>query len=167
MGDLTGKTLGRYQIQERLGQGGMAEVYKAYQPQLDRYVAVKVLHSFLLDQESSRRRFQREARAVAALRHPHIVQVIDFDVAGDVYFMVMELIEGSTLKRVEDDLAARQTRLPLARVATIITAIGGALGYAHSQGLIHRDVKPQNIMFTATDQALLTDFGIAKIVSGA
>src|SRR5690349_1066278 len=148
MGDLIGTTLGRYQIQERLGQGGMAEVYRAYQPTLDRYVAVKVLHAFLLDQESSRRRFQREARAVAALRHPHIVQVIDFDVVSDLYFMVMELIEGPTLKRVEDDLGAGRTRLPLARVGTIVAAIGGALGYAHSQGLIHRDVKPQNIMFT-------------------
>src|SRR5215211_7854186 len=113
MGNLTGTTLGRYQIQERLGQGGMAEVYKAYQPSLDRYVAVKVLHSFLLEHEVSRRRFQREARAVAALRHPHIVQVIDFDVAADLYFMVMELIEGPTLKQVIADHTRAGTRLPL------------------------------------------------------
>src|SRR6476619_6538268 len=91
MGDLVGKTLGRYQLQERIGQGGMAEVYKAYQVALDRYVAVKILHSFLMEQEGRQERFQREARAVAALRHPNIVQVIDYDISGDIYFMVMEL----------------------------------------------------------------------------
>ena len=167
MGNLTGTTLGRYQIQERLGQGGMAEVYKAYQPALDRYVAVKVLHSFLLEHEVSRRRFQREARAVAALRHPHIVQVIDFDAADDLYFMVMELIEGPTLKQVVADQTRAGALLPLARVGAIIVAIGGALGYAHEQGIIHRDIKPQNIMFSANGQPLLTDFGIARILSSA
>ncbi len=167
MGDLTGQMLGRYEIHERLGHGGMAEVYKAYQPSLDRAVAVKVLHTFLLEQADSRARFAREARAVAALRHPHIVQVIDFDVVGDIYFMVMELIEGPTLRQMIDQQAGMGTRLPLDQVGTIITAIGGALDYAHEQGLIHRDVKPQNIMFTASGQPLLTDFGIAKLLSGA
>ena len=100
MGDLTGHMLGRYEIQDRLGQGGMAEVYRAYQPTLDRHVAIKVLHAFLLEQADSRARFAREARAVAALRHPNIVQVIDFDVIGDLYFMVMELIAGPTLRQV-------------------------------------------------------------------
>ncbi|HUS15481.1 MAG TPA: protein kinase [Chloroflexia bacterium] len=166
MGDLTGKTLGRYRIMERIGRGGMAEVYKGYQPSLDRYVAVKVLHSFLLEEEDSRERFSREARAVAALRHPNIVQVFDFDEQDGIYFMVMEFIDGPNLKTVLQDHAKSGTRLPLERVQEIVRGIGGALGYAHRQGMIHRDVKPHNIMFTAAGEPLLTDFGIAKIVSG-
>src|SRR5215210_4875965 len=105
MGDLTGKTLGRYRILERVGRGGMAEVYKGYQPSLDRYVAIKVLHPFLLEEDGSRERFQREARAVATLRHPNIVQVFDFDTEGDDYFMVMEYIDGPNLKTVLQDEA--------------------------------------------------------------
>lgn len=167
MADLTGKTLGRYRILERIGRGGMAEVYKGYQPSLDRYVAVKVLHAFLLEEADGRDRFRREARAVAALRHPNIIQVFDFDDEGDVYFMVMEFIQGPNLKTVLQEHAAGGTRLSLARIEEIVTAIGGALAYAHHQGMIHRDVKPHNIMFTAEGQPLLTDFGIAKIVSGS
>src|SRR3712207_4342194 len=98
MADLTGRTLGRFRILERIGRGGMAEVYKGYQPSLDRYVAVKVLHPFLLEEEGSRERFQREARAVAALRHPHIVQVLDYDEQDGIFFMVMELVAGPNLK---------------------------------------------------------------------
>src|SRR5690348_14823790 len=94
MSDLIGKTLGHYEILERIGQGGMAEVYKGYQRLLDRYVAVKVLHAFMLTEVGSQERFQREARAVAALRHPNIVQVFDFDVANNIYFMIMEFIDG-------------------------------------------------------------------------
>src|SRR5260221_5140729 len=96
--DLTGKTLGRYQIMERLGRGGMADVYRAYQPSMDRYVAVKVMHGHLTEDESFITRFKREAQSVGTLRHPNIVQVIDFDIEGDQYFMVMEYIKGDTLK---------------------------------------------------------------------
>ncbi|MDQ2805818.1 MAG: protein kinase [Chloroflexota bacterium] len=167
MSELTGKTLGRYRVLERIGRGGMAEVYKAYQPSLDRHVAIKVLHSFLLEDEGSRERFSREARAVAALRHPHIVQVFDFDSEGDEYFMVMEYIDGPNLKARLNDLGRTGRRLSLDEIGGLINAIGGALGYAHRQGMIHRDVKPHNIMFTRDGQALLTDFGIAKIVSGS
>jgi serine/threonine protein kinase/tetratricopeptide (TPR) repeat protein len=167
MSDLTGKTLGRYRILERIGRGGMAEVYKGYQPSLDRYVAVKVLHPFLLEEEGSRERFEREARAVATLRHPNIVQVFDFDEQDGTYFMVMEFIAGPNLKGILQDQARRGTRLSLARSGEIVTGIGGALAYAHRQGMIHRDVKPHNIMFTAEGQPLLTDFGIAKIAGGA
>jgi len=167
MTGLTGKTLGRYRVLERIGRGGMAEVYKAYQPALDRHVAIKVLHSFLLEEADSRDRFSREARAVATLRHPHIVQVFDFDNEGDEYFMVMEYIDGPNLKARLNDLGRTSSRLSLDEIGAIISAIGGALGYAHRQGMIHRDVKPHNIMFTSDGQALLTDFGIAKIVSGS
>ncbi|HMA35162.1 MAG TPA: protein kinase, partial [Chloroflexia bacterium] len=136
MGDLTGKTLGRYRILERLGRGGMAEVYKGYQPALDRTVAVKVLHAFLLIETGSRERFQREAQAVATLHHPNIVQVFDYDVEGDIYFMVMEFIAGPNLKQILEESAKAGTRLSLERSAEIITAIGGALAYAHRHGLI-------------------------------
>ncbi|HUS16668.1 MAG TPA: protein kinase, partial [Chloroflexia bacterium] len=162
MDNLVGKTLGRYRVLERIGRGGMAEVYKGFQPALDRHVAIKVLHPFLLDEAGAPARFQQEAKAVAALRHPHIVQVFDFDEQDGVYFMVMEYIAGPNLKRILQDEAAQQRRLPLTRVGEVISGIGGALGYAHEQGMIHRDVKPHNIMFTAAGHALLTDFGIAK-----
>src|SRR5690349_21005654 len=142
MGKLTGTTLGRYRVEEQLGQGGMAEVYKAYHTALDRYVAVKVLHAFQQQDASGRARFQREARAVATLRHPHIVQVLDFDVVDDLYFMVMEFVDGPNLKAVLQDHAAAGARLPLDRVVEIITAIGEALSYAHNRGIIHRDIKP-------------------------
>jgi serine/threonine-protein kinase len=165
MSDLIGKTLGRYRLVERIGQGGMAEVYKAFQPALDRYVAVKVLHPFLLEEDGARERFSREARAVASLRHPNIVQVFDYDNEGEIYFMVMEFIDGPNLKQVLLQQAQQGKRLDMARIDEIITAIGGALAYAHGMGMVHRDVKPQNIMFTAKGQPLLTDFGIAKIVN--
>ncbi len=106
MADLTGKTLGKYRLVERLGRGGMAEVYKAYQPSLDRYVAVKLMHAYLAEDEGFVGRFQREAKAIASLRHPHIVEVYDFDVESDVYYMVQEYIEGGTLK-----VRLRPTRL--------------------------------------------------------
>lgn len=167
MGDLTGMTFGRYQILERVGRGGMAEVYKAYQPSLDRHVAIKVLHPFLLEEAGSGERFQREARAVAALRHPHILQVFDFDEQNGTYFMVMEYIGGPNLKAVLQQQIEHQALLPLERVGAIITGVGGALDYAHQQDMVHRDVKPHNIMFTEQGHPLLTDFGIAKIVSGA
>ena len=166
MQNLTGKSLGRYRILQRVGRGGMAEVYQAYQPSLDRHVAVKVLHPFLLEEDGARERFQREARAVAALRHPNIVQVFDYDNEGDVYFMVMEFIDGPNLKAVLQEHATQGARLAPEQVVEIINGIGGALAYAHRQGMIHRDVKPQNIMFTREGQPLLTDFGIAKIVGG-
>jgi serine/threonine protein kinase len=166
MTNLTGKTLGRYHILDRIGQGGMAEVYKAYQPSLDRYVAIKALHAFLLDREGSLEKFQQEARAVAGLRHSNIVQVFDFDNVDSMCFMVMEFLDGPTLKAVLEEEAQQGVRMPYERVAEIITAVGGALGYAHKWGMIHRDVKPQNIMFTAGGQPMLTDFGIAKILSG-
>src|SRR5690606_12887329 len=96
--NLIGQTVGKYQIVAPLGQGGMAHVYKAYQPNLDRYVAIKVLHSHLLDQEHFVNRFEQEASLIARLRHPHIVQVYDSDVHDELYYIVMEYIEGPTLK---------------------------------------------------------------------
>ncbi len=161
-----GKTIGKYQIVEMLGRGGMAEVFKGYQPGLDRYVAVKLMHSFLADDEGFLGRFQREARAVASLRHPNIVQVYDFDVADGVYYMVMEFIDGGTLKDVLQELAAQNRTMPLSEAVRITRGIASALAYAHQRDMVHRDVKPANVMMNRDRTPILTDFGIAKILSG-
>ncbi len=108
---LEGQNLGKYRILEPLGRGGMAQVYKAYHPLLDRYVAIKVLRSDLVEDAEFLVRFRREARAVAALRHPHIVQIFDFDAQDDLYYMVMELLEGDTLKAHLSAMRVRGERL--------------------------------------------------------
>lgn len=167
---LIGETLGgRYRVEEHLGRGGMAEVYKAYQSGLDRYVAVKVLHRFLADEENFLARFQREAKAVAALRHSNIVRVYDFayDEERDLYYMVMEYIDGPSLKERLEELAERGEQLALGEAVAITSALGEALAYAHRRGMVHRDVKPANVMFTGEGQVVLTDFGIAKMVNVA
>jgi serine/threonine protein kinase len=163
---LEGKTLGKYRILEPLGRGGMAQVFRAYHPQLDRYVAVKVLRSDLVDEEEFLARFRREARAVAALRHPNIVQIFDFDVENDLYYMVMELLEGDTLKAYLNSLRVHGERLSLGDLVRIFSDVLAGLAYAHSEGIIHRDLKPANIMLTRHGQAVLTDFGIAQIIGG-
>jgi serine/threonine-protein kinase len=166
---LEGRNLGKYRVLEPLGRGGMARVYRAYHPQLDRYVAIKVLRSDLVDGQepgdgSWRARFQREARAVAALRHPNVVQVFDFDAQDGVYYMVMELLEGDTLRTRLNDYRVREQHMPLGEVARILLDVLEGLDYAHSEGMIHRDVKPANILLSRRGQAVLTDFGIAQIV---
>ena len=163
---LEGQSLGKYRILEPLGRGGMAQVYKAYHAQLDRYVAVKILRSDLVEEEEFLARFRREARAVAALRHPNIVQIFDFDVQNDLYYMVMELLEGDTLKAYLNSLRVHAEKLPLGEVVRIFTDVLSGLAYAHREGITHRDLKPANIMLTRRGQAVLTDFGIAQIVGG-
>ncbi len=165
MADLTGKTLGNYRVVEQIGRGGMAAVYKAYQPALERYVALKVIHEQLAaDDEQFLKRFQREAKAVATLRHPNIVQVFDFGTQGDVSYMVMEYLDGASLKAELNALAERSEVMPLKEVVRIFEAVAAALDYAHGQGMVHRDIKPANIMLTTKGGVILTDFGIARIV---
>ena len=161
---LRGQLLGRYLVLEPLGRGGMASVYRAYHAQLDRYVAVKVLHSDLVDDPSFLSRFRREAQAIAALRHPHIVQVYDFDVQDDTYYMVMELLEGDTLKMRLRDYRARGEKVPLGEMVRILLDVLDGLAYAHREGMVHRDIKPANILLTRGGEAVLADFGIAHIV---
>lgn len=166
--DMTGRPLGKYELRERIGRGGMAEVYKAYHASLDRYVAVKVLHSFLSEDPEFKDRFEREARNIARLRHNHIVQVYDFDFepGPDLYYMVMEYVEGPTLRNMLLQKEATGELLPTEEVIRISHALASALTYAHGQSMIHRDIKPGNIMLDADQRVVLTDFGIAKIVSG-
>jgi len=165
MADMTGKMLGKYRLIERLGRGGMAEVYRAYQPRLERDVAVKVMLGYLAEDDKFVGRFKREAKAVAALHYPNIVQIYDFDIEDDVYYMVMEYIDGETLKARLKRLNSEGKRIPLDEVARVFRALCDALDYAHAQGRVHRDIKPANVMFDG-ERLVLTDFGIASIVGG-
>ncbi|MCA9945895.1 MAG: protein kinase, partial [Anaerolineales bacterium] len=163
---LSGKKIGKYVLKEKLGSGGMAEVYKGYQENLDRFVAIKLMHAFLVSDQDFLNRFQREARAMAALNHPNIVGVYDFDVYGESsYYLVMEYIKGGTLKDKLSALAQQGERLPLPEVVKMIAEIADALSYAHRREMVHRDIKPANIMLNEdTGRAILTDFGIVKLL---
>ena len=163
---LAGQTIGKYRVVERLGRGGMAEVYKAYQPSLDRYVALKLMHAFLAADQDFIARFEREAKNVAALRQTNIVQVYDFDVHNGTPYMVMEYIEGGTLKSHLEDLMRQGKKLTLAEAVHIVSEVAKALSYAHSRNMIHRDVKPANVLLEVGGRVILTDFGIAKILTG-
>ncbi|MGC9400605.1 MAG: protein kinase domain-containing protein [Anaerolineae bacterium] len=159
---LIGKQLGKYEVTEHISHGGMAEVYLGRQRNLDRQVAIKVLHPFLADEQGFVSRFQREARLVAALRHPNIVQVYDFDHHEelDIYYMVMEFIKGNTLKE-----RLKGGPLDAEEAGAITAAIADALDYAHRREMVHRDIKPGNIMFTEEGDPVLADFGIARMLS--
>ncbi len=162
MNDWIGRQLGQYQITEELGRGGMAVVYKAWQPALERYVAVKVLPSHFVSDQRFLARFEREALAAAQLNHPNIVTVHDVGQEGNVHFIVMEYLEGLPLH----NLLHTQGTLPLARMTNIVDQLASALDYAHQRDLVHRDIKPGNIIIGRNDHATLTDFGIAKAISG-
>ncbi len=162
-----GYTLGgRYNIEALLGQGGMSAVYRAYDPNLRRPVAIKLIHSYLSADPEFISRFESEATVVAQLRHPNIVQVFDFNHDDDVYYMVMEYLPGESLQDRLKALSAAQQRFPLATTAAIIATIADAVAYAHERGTIHRDLKPANVMLMPQGQPVLTDFGVAKIIGG-
>lgn len=153
-----GENVGRYRIVEQLGQGGMATVYKAYHAELDRYVALKVLHPAFLEEASFLARFQREARVVAKLEHPNIVPIYDYAEHEGRPYLVMKFIEGETLK-------ARLGRgsIDASEVVRIVEAVGAALLYAHRRGILHRDIKPSNVLLGKDGQIYLADFGLARI----
>jgi serine/threonine protein kinase/tetratricopeptide (TPR) repeat protein len=163
MSDWLGRNLGKYEIVALQGRGGMADVYKAFQPGPDRFVAIKILHSHLAAEPGFMTRFEREAAALARLRHPHIVQLYDFNLQDDVVYMVMEFIDGVSLETRLRDLKKHGRWLSLDETAQILTPLAEAVDYAHSQEMIHRDLKPSNVMFTAQGQLVLADFGIARI----
>ena len=163
MEDLTGKQLSPYQIISPLGEGGMAAVYKAYQPGMDRYVALKVLPRHFASDREFIGRFSQEAKVIANLQHPHILPVHDFGEADGYTYLTMRFIEGGTLA----DWLKENGPLSLEKIRSIVTQVGGALDYAHAQGVIHRDIKPSNILVDPWGNCLLTDFGLAKMAESS
>ncbi len=162
MEDLTGKQLGPYQIVAPLGEGGMAAVYRAYQPGMERYVALKILPRHFADDPEFVGRFEQEAKLIAKLQHVHILPVHDYGQADGYTYIVMPYVDTGTLA----DLMGGDP-LPTAQILSVIAQIGDALDYAHEHGLVHRDVKPSNILIDDRSNCLLTDFGIAKMVEGS
>ena len=152
----------RYEILERIGTGGMAIVYKAKCHRLNRLVAVKILKSDLAQDEDFRRRFNAECQAVAQLSHPNIVSVYDVSKGGDIEYIVMELIDGITLKQYMEKRGQLNWRESL----HFITQIMRGLSHAHSRGIVHRDIKPQNVMVLRDGSVNVADFGIARVASG-
>ena len=162
MTELVGQTLGPYRLTEQIGLGGMATVYKAYQASVDRYVAVKVLPRQFAEDPTFMGRFEQEARTIAKLEHPHILPVHDYGEQKRITYLVMRFVEAGTLK----DLIASQSPLSPEECLRIVQQVGGALDYAHSQGVIHRDIKPSNVLVDPRGDCFLTDFGIARLVEG-
>jgi WD40 repeat protein len=144
----------------------MGEIYRAFHPTLHRDVAIKVIHPHLASDPDFFHRFQHEAQVIAALRHPGIVQVYDFDVEGDSIYMVMEFVPGESLEERLAALYKGGERLSLDQVLQIFRPIVQAVAYAHSQGVVHRDLKPANVLFTSEGQPVLADFGLSRIVGG-
>jgi serine/threonine protein kinase len=158
----------RYKVLQRLGAGGMATVYQAEDTTLNRLVAVKVLHDHLVHDETFRERFEREAQLVANLQHPNIVTIFDYNMtqADDgryIYYMVMPYLPGKTLADMLHEQHQHNDTLMLPRVRQITLELAAALSYAHGRDMVHRDVKPANIIFDEGNRAILTDFGIARL----
>jgi len=158
---LVGHTLGAYQLVERLGQGGMATVYKAYEPALDRYVAVKILPQFFARDSNFMQRFRREAKAVAQLNHPNIVPIYSYGEEGDITYIAMQYVEGGTLKQPSEQA------YELEKTVRLALRIVRALAYAHQRGIVHRDIKPSNVLMAEGDWPMLADFGLAKMAEAS
>ncbi len=161
MNELIGRKLGQYEITGVLGEGGMATVFRAYQTSVRRDVAIKIIESKLARNPEFVRRFEREAMTIAALDHPHILKIHDFGREDDLLYLVMELKSGGSLAH-----KIRAGQLSAQQVARYLDQISEALDHAHGKGIIHRDLKPQNVLLDTSDNTFLTDFGIAKLISG-
>ena len=163
MDTLIGRRIGQYKILEKIGQGGMAEVYKGFQSNLNRYVAIKVLGRTLRDDPVFTKRFQREAQASASLSHANVIRIFDYGAFEGGHYIVMEYIEGTDL-RAEMDRRKREGRgFTPGETLHILSQVAEALDYAHKQGVIHRDIKPANILLSSEGQVVLSDFGLAML----
>ncbi len=158
---MIGQTLGRYQIVERLGEGGMGVVFRAKDPRLERDVALKVLKPDALNDEDSKRRFRLEARALSQVLHPNIATLFDFDSDGGVDFLVLEFVPGESLART-----LLSGPLPEGRARAIALDVAEGLESAHEKGIVHRDLKPGNIIITPRGRAKVLDFGLARVMPG-
>lgn len=156
---MIGTNIGSYEILEEIGKGGMATVYRAHQATVDRDVAIKVINRSILHDGNALARFQREARLIARLEHPHILPVYDFDGTHEPPYIVMRYLDGGTLKDI-----IKLGGFPHADIAAIFRQIGNALDYAHRNGIVHRDIKPSNIMVDRDGNIFVADFGIARLV---
>lgn len=157
-----GSNIGKYNLIEYLGEGGLAKVFKGYHPDLQRFAAIKILHAEYLNDEKFVTRFKKEAQNLAKLRHPNIVQVYDSSITSSFPYLVMEYIEGKTLKQFIQEYNRTQTRVPITYTLRIIYSLGLALSFAHRNNIIHRDVKPSNVILENSGRVVLTDFGLAK-----
>ena len=177
MPEWIGRTIGKVRVDKYLARGGMAEVYLGTHLSLDRPVAIKVLHSFIESDPELLDRFQREAKAVAGLRHHNIVQVFDFDTYEGHPYIVMEYLKGPSLSSYLLSLHKNELKLSFEQIGQVLKSIVAGLDYAHGQGIIHRDIKPANIilhsknrdftensMLTKHVEPVITDFGLARIV---
>ncbi len=165
-GNLVGQTLGQYQLRELLGVGGMGAVYRAYQVNLKREVAVKIITSDLVANKEAMARFIREAEISAKLEHNNIVPIYDFGTENGITYVVMRLLTGGSLaRRIEQRIEDARPLISLGETAELLKQLAGALDYAHSHGIIHRDIKPANIMFDNQGKPYVVDFGIAKLTT--
>jgi DNA-binding CsgD family transcriptional regulator/transcriptional regulator with XRE-family HTH domain/predicted Ser/Thr protein kinase len=164
MRDLTGHTIGPYRLVDKLGEGGMARVYKAYHSRLERYVALKCIHPQLVATPGFLQRFEREAKILARLAHPNIVHLYDFDEADGQCYLAMEYGAGGTLKDRQGVLNTVGLRMAPNEVQSVLLQVSAGLDYAHQHGILHRDIKPSNILLTEEGRALLSDFGLARMV---
>src|SRR5262245_34207141 len=156
----SGTQLGPYQISAPLGAGGMGEVYRAFDSRLDREVAIKVLRDQFAEDPTRLARFEREAKAIAALSHPNILSIHDYGVEQGQAFAVMELLEGQTLRQ-----RLAHGEIPWRRAVEMVVGVADGLAAAHAKGIIHRDLKPENIFLTTDGRVKILDFGLARTVS--
>jgi|ADGO01.1.fsa_nt_gi Serine/threonine protein kinase len=159
--DLIGARLGQYELIELIRRGGMGAVYKAYQPSLDRFVAVKVMYHSQDPQFAVR--FKREARAIAQLQHPNILPVYDYNEQGGIFYLVLQYVEGGTT--LTDMLSGPAGPMDTGVAINLIRRLLSGLEYAHRRGIIHRDIKPGNVLMPEPDWPMLADFGLAKLVN--
>ena len=161
MSELIGRKLGKYTLAEKLGEGGMAMVFRSFHPQFDRPVAIKILPPTVGQDPGFQARFEREARLIASLNHPNIIRVYDIDESDGLFYMVMDLLPGGTLEG-----RLRAGGLDRTWSANVVVKMAEALNYAHARDVIHRDIKPSNILMDADGNPVLADFGIARLMQG-